>query len=158
MPFCLMPTFRVSRMVWAPKARRLSQPQNSPPHNSKPSEGARNQRRADLLLIRLAQSNSPLPMLKRLPPEASANALDAFAGFILLVIVLIYIWQYSWWHNLSWYIEYVLPINVLLLWTPPSPENLLALFSWLVESKFFTITTALNSVSFQDRLHYMIHR
>ena len=44
-----------------------------------------------MITSRLANSNSPLPMLKRLPPEASANALDAFAG----LVVMIYVWNYS---------------------------------------------------------------
>ena len=38
-----------------------------------------------MITSRLANSNSPLPMLKRLPPEASANALDAFAGLVVMI-------------------------------------------------------------------------
>ena len=94
-----------------------------------------------MISLRLASSNSPLPMLKRLPPEASANALDAFAGIVVLVVICVC--QYSW-HNFYWYIE-----------QPPTKKKNQREEA---EAQLFTKATSINSVSFQDRLHSMIHR
>ena len=52
---------------------------------------------------RVTRTNSALPMLKRLPPEASANTLDAFAGIIICIIctIICIIICIHRWHNLD---------------------------------------------------------